>query len=122
MPGLKQRAKTLVELADNATIYAEARPLALEPKARALLDAESRARLAHAADALSASEAWTQAALEGSLRRFADGAGVPFGRIAQPLRAALTGRTVSPGLFEVMETLGREESLGRIRDAASAPG
>src|SRR3990170_4632909 len=61
MPGLKQRAKTLVELADNATIYAEARPLALEPKARALLDAESRARLAHAADALSASEAWTQA-------------------------------------------------------------
>jgi glutamyl-tRNA synthetase len=58
--------------------------------------------------------------LEAELRRFAEGGGLKLGAIAQPLRAALTGSLASPGLFEVMEVLGREESLARIEDAAHA--
>jgi len=119
MPGLKTRARTLVELAESAAFYVSARPLPLDAGAAKLLDADARTRLAAALPALAAVEPFTEAALEAAARASAAAQGVGFGKLAQPLRAALTGRTVSPGLFEVMVGLGREETLGRIEDAAS---
>ena len=120
MPGLKQRARTLVDLAESAAFYVQARPLPLDAKAAKLLDADAKARLAAALPALAAVEPFTEAALEAAARASAEAQGVGFGKLAQPLRAALTGRTVSPGLFEVMVGLGREEVLGRLEDAASS--
>ncbi len=119
MDGLKQRARTLVELGDAAGLYLSQRPLALDPKARALLDPPTRERLDALRGALAGLEAWDEAALEAACRAAAEQAGVGFGKLAQPLRAALTGRTVSPGLFELMRILGREEVLGRIEDAVA---
>jgi glutamyl-tRNA synthetase len=116
MNGLKQRAKTLVELARLASVYVRARPVAIEPKAAALLDAGARARLARLVPALDALSPWDQKAIEGAVRGCAEAEGVKLGELAQPLRAALTGSTVSPGIFEVMELLGNAEVLGRIRD------
>ena len=119
MDGLKQRAKTLLELAASAAVYVRPRPLALEARAAALLDREARERLARLAERLAAVPAWSAAALEGEVRASAEQAGVKLGELAQPLRAALTGATVSPGIFEVMEVLGRAEVLGRIKDLAA---
>ena len=119
MPGLKQRARTLVDLAEGAAFYVGARPLPLDAKAAKLLDADARARLAAVLPALASVEPFTEEALEAAARASAEAQGVGFGKLAQPLRAALTGRTVSPGLFEVMVGLGREETLGRIEDAAT---
>ncbi len=119
MPGLKQRARTLVDLAQSAAFYVQARPLPLDAKAAKLLDADAKARLAAALPALAAVEPFTEEALEAAARAAAEAQGVGFGKLAQPLRAALTGRTVSPGLFEVMVGLGREEVVGRLEDAAS---
>jgi glutamyl-tRNA synthetase len=115
MDGLRARAKTLVELADNARFYVAARPLVLEDKARRLV-AESRDLLSDLATNLVDTD-WTAGALEACIRSFAEAAGHKLGAIAQPLRAALTGSTVSPPVFEVMSALGRDESLGRIADA-----
>jgi glutamyl-tRNA synthetase len=116
MPGLKPRAKTLAELADVARFYVERRPLRMDDKARQVLDDGSRRLLAGLADALAAVP-WSATALEARLRHFAEGQGLKLGAAAQPLRAALTGSIASPPIFEVMEVLGREETLGRIRDA-----
>ncbi|MFC0283272.1 glutamate--tRNA ligase [Camelimonas abortus] len=118
MPGLKERARTLVELLDSAGYLFAQRPLAPDPKAAALLDEAGRSRLAAALAALEALPEWTAEALESTVRGVAERLGVKLGQIAQPLRAALTGKTTSPGLFDVMLVLGREESLGRIRDQA----
>ncbi len=118
MDGLKQRAKTLKELAASAALYVRPRPIAIEAKARALLDRDARLRLARLAERLERAPAWSQAALEGEVRALAEVEGVKLGQLAQPLRAALTGSTVSPGIFEVMEVLGRAEVLGRIKDLA----
>jgi glutamyl-tRNA synthetase len=120
MPGLKPRAKTIVELADKGRFYVAPRPLLPSGDAAKALTAEARQRLAALAAALGGIE-WRAAPLEEGLRAFAEAGGVKLGAVAQPLRAALTGSLASPGIFEVMEVLGREESLGRIRDAASAP-
>jgi len=117
MPGLKPRAKTLEELADNALFYVRSRPLPFTEKALDLLTPEARRRLDDLARRLAAIEDWTQTAIEEEVRRFAEEQSVKLGQVAQPLRAALTGTTVSPGIFEVMEVLGREESLARIADA-----
>jgi glutamyl-tRNA synthetase len=117
MPGLKQRAKTLVELVDAAGFLFARRPLDLEPAAADLLDAEARERLGRLAERLAGCD-WTEEALEAAVRRFAEAEGVKLGRVAQPLRAALTGRTASPPIFEVLAALGREESLGRLADRA----
>ncbi|HVM82453.1 MAG TPA: glutamate--tRNA ligase [Candidatus Binatia bacterium] len=117
MPGLKARAKTLKELAENAQIYVAARPLAIADKAAALLTAEAKALLQGLAEALKGVTDWTAANLEAAVRQFAEAKNVKLGQIAQPLRAALTGSTTSPGIFEVMEILDRSESLGRIADA-----
>jgi glutamyl-tRNA synthetase len=118
MGGLKQRARTLVELAEGAAFYLRSRPLTLDGKAAALLDEAARGRLEAVAGALASVEPWQAGALETAARAEAERQGVGFGKLAQSLRAALTGSTVSPGLFEVMEVLGREEVLGRLGDAA----
>jgi glutamyl-tRNA synthetase len=116
MDGLKQRARTLVDLAASAALYVRSRPLPLDAKAAALLDGAARGRLARLAPRLAAAADWSQGALEAAVRGFAEAEGAKLGAVAQPLRAALTGSTVSPGIFEVMEVLGREEVLGRIQD------
>ena len=115
---LLPRAKTLIELADAGAIYTAARPLEPDAKAaRLLADEAARSLLARYAAALEGAE-WTEAALESTTRAFAEAEGLGLGRIAQPARAALTGRTASPGLFEVLAALGRDEALGRLGDAA----
>jgi glutamyl-tRNA synthetase len=122
MPGLKQRARTLIELAESASFYVRQRPVPVDERARKALEAgPALAALPEVAAALASVEPWgDEAALEAACRARAEAAGVPFGKLAQALRAALTGTAVSPGLFEVMRALGREETVGRIGDAASA--
>jgi len=119
MPGLKERAKTLVELLDSAAYLYVARPLPLEPKAAALLDDAARLRLASVLTRIEPLQDWAGEALEAAVRDVAVAEGVKLGQVAQPLRAALTGKTTSPGLFDVMTVLGRDESLARIRDQAA---
>jgi glutamyl-tRNA synthetase len=118
LPGLKERAKTLIELAEGAQFLFSARPLAYDEKANQILSPEGRAHLAGLAPRLAALPDWTAAATEAEVRAYVADSGAKLGQVAQPLRAALTGRSTSPGIFDVLETLGREESLGRIGDAA----
>jgi glutamyl-tRNA synthetase len=117
MNGLKARARTLVELANNARFYVAVRPLVLDEKGQRLV-AEARGTLSDLAIFLSDAE-WTPHALEACLRAFAETRNQKLGVIAQPLRAALTGSTISPPVFEVMSALGRDETLGRIADAVA---
>ncbi len=117
MPELKLRPKTLVELAANARFLVAERPIAPDAKAARLLSQEARRLLAALGPALE-DVAWRAATLEERVRAFADLDDVPLGAVAQPLRAALTGSVASPGIFAVMEFLGRDETLGRIADAA----
>jgi glutamyl-tRNA synthetase len=121
MPGLKERAKTLVELLDSAAFLYAKRPLALDDKAAGILANGGRERLAGALQKLEALPAWTAESTETAVRAAAEAAGVKLGQIAQPLRAALTGRSTSPGLFDVMTVLGRDESLARLRDQIAVP-
>ncbi len=116
MPSLGERARTLVELAENARFCTAQRPLDLDEKAQKMLASPGREILARTGDALEATPQWTAGALEQSLRSLSASEGVKFGKIAQPLRAALTGRAVSPGIFDVLMALGRSESLARIGD------
>lgn len=118
MPGLKARAKTLDELLDGASFLFAERPLALDAKAANLLSRDARERLAALAAKLGSVEEWSAAATENVVREAASEFGVKLGDLAQPLRAALTGRTTSPGIFDVLAILGREESLGRLHDQA----
>ncbi|MFH1796154.1 MAG: glutamate--tRNA ligase [Pseudomonadota bacterium] len=118
MPGLKERAKTLVELADSAGYLFAQRPLEIDEKAAAILDADARSILSKAADALASVSDWTAQETEAAVRTIAEAAGLKLGKVAQPLRAALTGKSTSPGVFDVLAVLGREESLARIRDQA----
>jgi glutamyl-tRNA synthetase len=119
MPGLKERAKTLLELLDGARFLTGGRPIALDDKASAVLTAEARAMLGEIAAELEAIEPWTAAQSEQALRTFAERKGAKLGSVAQPLRAALTGRTTSPGIFDVLAVLGKTESLARLRDQAT---
>lgn len=119
MPGLKERAKTLTELIDNAAFIFADRPLQLEDKAAAALDADGKAVLAQLLPALEAQADWQAPALDAALRQFAESRELKLGKIAQPLRAALTGRAVSPGVFDVLAVLGKQESLARLRDQLS---
>jgi glutamyl-tRNA synthetase len=115
MPGLKERAKTLIDLVEGAQFILVDRPLQLDDKARALLTPEAREILKSALTALEQSD-WAAEKLDAAARELAGSIGVKLSGIAQPLRAALTGRATSPGIFEVMQVLGRDESLARIRD------
>jgi glutamyl-tRNA synthetase len=119
MPGLKERAKTLVDLLDGARFLLRGRPLALDDKAAALLTADARAMLGEIAGALDSVEPWTAEQAEQAVRTFAERKGAKLGSVAQPLRAALTGRTTSPGIFDVLAVLGKSESLARLRDQAA---
>ncbi len=119
LPGLKGRAKTLLDLLDGARFLFDERPLALEEKAARALDAGARALLARLLPFLEIAPDWRVAALEDLIRAFAEHESAKLGAVAQPLRAALTGRAVSPPVFDVMAALGREEALARIRDQAS---
>jgi len=118
MPGLKARAKTVRELADGALFLVYERPLAVDDKAARLLDGAAR-RMLGEIEAVLEDVPWTEDALEAALRQYAEDKGLKFGAVAQPLRAALTGRTTSPGIFDVLTILGREESIGRIHDQAA---
>ena len=117
MPELKLRPKTLVELAANARFLVAPRPIRPDEKAAKLLTPDARQLLADLLERLSGAE-WQTKRLEDEVRAFAEKKGRKLGAVAQPLRAALTGSLASPGIFGVMEVLGREESLGRIDDAA----
>ena len=116
MPELKARAHTLHELAAGAAFLFAKRPLHVEESAAALLTTEARDILTSAHAKLSALAEWDIASLEAAIREVAEAQGVKLGKLAQPLRAALTGRTTSPGIFDVMALLGREETLARIAD------
>jgi glutamyl-tRNA synthetase len=114
MPGLKERAKTLRELTESAAFLARAVPLPFEPKAAALLTAETRAMLGRLAPLLETAD-FSTAGVDAALRVFAEAEGKKLGQVAQPLRAALTGSTMSPGIDATLAALGREESLVRLR-------
>jgi len=114
MPKLKERAKTLVELVQSSEfLYANGSP-PLDAAAEKVMLPDARNLIARVLPLLEASQ-WSGPALEAEARSFAGAAGIKLGQVAQPLRAALTGRTSSPPLFDMMEVLGREESLSRIR-------
>ncbi|TZG26143.1 glutamate--tRNA ligase [Sphingomonas montanisoli] len=116
VPFLKVRAKDINDLADGSLFLFRARPLDMDEKANALLDEPGKAVLAQARDALAATSDWSAPDLEAAIRTVAESAGIGLGKVAQPLRAALTGRTTSPGIFDVLALLGREESLARMDD------
>ena len=120
MPELKARAHDLNQLATGAEFLFSQRPLEVDEAAAALLTPESRVILSQAHKALSVAE-WNHEALEQSVREVAEAAGVKLGKLAQPLRAALTGRTTSPGIFDVLALLGKSESLARIQDQMLEP-
>ena len=125
MPGLKERAKTLVELLVSARYLFVKRPLDIDEKATKLLEGDAAKHLAALHARFSALEEWEPAGLEAATRAYAEEAGAKLGGAAQPLRAALTGRTTSPPIFDVLHVLGRKESLARIADRADidkAPG
>lgn len=121
MPSLKPRAANLNEIADGAMFLFRTRPLDLDEGARALLEGDAPALLAAVHTALDAAGSWDTEALEAAVRTVADDAEVKLGAVAQPLRAALVGRRTSPGIFDVLALLGREESLARIADQMTKP-
>ena len=121
MPELKARAHTLHQLAEGARFLFAQRPLQVDEAAKALLTDEARGLLAKARDALDGVEDWSHDGTEHAIRAVADQAELKLGKLAQPLRAALTGRTTSPGIFDVLVLLGKGESLARIKDQILEP-
>ena len=119
MPGLKERAKTIVELIDSAKFIFAERPLAMEPKAAAVLTPETRQLIGKLHAALEGVKSWTAESTEAAMRDFAEQNGLKLGGVAQPLRVALTGRTTSPGIFDVLAVLGRDTCLARLQDQAA---
>ncbi|HZY48620.1 MAG TPA: glutamate--tRNA ligase [Devosia sp.] len=120
LPELQPRAKTVLELIDLAQFIYAVRPLQMDASASEQLTADARAMLSKARVALERLSDWSVPAIDDAIRGFADQQGLKLGKVAQPLRAALTGHTVSPGIFEVMVLIGKDESLARIGDQASA--
>jgi len=119
MPSLKERAKTLIELIDGAHFIFADRPLDLDPKAQAVLTPETRQLIGRLRAALETVDPWSAETTEAATRAFAEANGLKLGAVAQPLRVALTGRTTSPGIFEVLAVLGRRECLARLADQAA---
>lgn len=117
MPELKKRASNLNDLAGSSLFYLRTRPIPMDEGATKLLASAAPGLLDRARTRFAAQADWTAAALEQSARALADSEGLKLGLVAQPLRAAVTGSAQSPGLFEVLEVLGRDEALGRIDDA-----
>jgi glutamyl-tRNA synthetase len=116
MPGLKERAKTLLDLVDSAAFIFAPRPLALDAKAAALVTDEMRKLIGTLKGVLAEVSPWTAETTENAIRAFAEQGSLKLGAIAQPLRVALTGRTTSPGIFDVLAVLGKNECLARLGD------
>ena len=118
MPGLKERAKTLIDLMNGAKFLFSKRPLTLDAKAEQILNSEGKSANSLSGHALNKVEEhdWTASHLEQVVKSLAERENIKLGKLAQPLRAALTGTSTSPGIFDVLEVLGREESLARIKD------
>ncbi|MEQ8664435.1 MAG: glutamate--tRNA ligase [Rhodospirillales bacterium] len=116
MPMVKQRAKTLLEIVDLVAFLTVSRPINLDEKAAAQLDDDGRATLRHVRTALDDLGSWSGGDIEAVVRTAAEALDVKLGKVAQPLRAALTGTTVSPPIFDVMAILGRDETLARLDD------
>jgi glutamyl-tRNA synthetase len=119
MPVLKVRAKNLGEVADGAAFLFANRPLVMTEKAAALLEGDAPAILRKIYEALRGENDWTIEALEATTKALAEEQGLGLGKLAQPMRAALTGTTTSPGIFDVLVLLGRDEALARL-DARAA--
>ncbi|HSF93328.1 MAG TPA: glutamate--tRNA ligase, partial [Paracoccaceae bacterium] len=118
LDGMKQRAKTLPELIDMAHFILSERPFKPDERAAALLDSVSRGMLNRLTSRLQ-HVTWTEENLETEIREFAEAEGLKLGKVAQPLRAALCGRTVSPSVFDMMVLIGKEETLARLADTAA---
>jgi glutamyl-tRNA synthetase len=116
MPALKERAKTLVELFEATRFLWASRPLDLSEQAKALLTSEAKSVIAALLPELAAVAEWTPPAIEAVVRGYAERAALKLGAVAQPLRAALTGRTTSPPIFDVLAVLGKDESVARLQD------
>jgi len=116
LPELQPRAKTVLELIDLAQFIYASRPLTIDAAASALLTPESRGVLTDIAALLQGLDDWSVPAIDAAMRELAEAKGLKLGKLAQPLRAALTGRTISPGIFEVMVLIGKDESLARLSD------
>ena len=121
LPGLKERARTLLELVDLSYYILSERPLTPDDKASKLINSETVPMLARLTERLRNASDWSAGATETIARETAEAEGLKLGKVAQPLRAALTGRTVSPSVFDVMVTLGRKETLARLGDAIGEP-
>jgi glutamyl-tRNA synthetase len=120
LPELQPRAKTVLELIDLAQFIYTTRPLTIEAAAGEHLTPDARAMLADFIDILRGLNDWAVPAIDAAARSYAEAKGLKLGKVAQPLRVALTGRTVSPGIFEVMVLIGKEETLARLADQALA--
>ena len=118
MPGLKERARTLVDLADAASYIFVRRPIEPDEKAAAILAGDGIEHVRALLPNLEGLDEWTAERIEAVVRTYADATGTKLGKVAQPLRAALTGRTTSPGIFDVLDVLGRDEVLARLRDVS----
>ena len=116
MPSVKERAKTLIELKDGLAFLFDTRPLAMEDKAAKHLTDESRAMLTDLQPRLEALTEWTLESTDAAVRAFAEERELKLGKVAQPLRAAMTGRATSPGIFDVLIILGKDESIARLKD------
>ena len=116
MSGLKERVKNIIELADNAQIYCITRPVRIEGKAAAALDDLGLEMIEASIQELSILELWSNEKLNQIIHKIAEKNDIGLGKIAQPLRSALSGSLPSPGIFEVMEVLGKEETLERLKD------
>jgi glutamyl-tRNA synthetase len=116
IPAIKERAKTLADLIAQALFIVAERPLSLDEKARKLMDGEATDVVAALLPRLAHARTWEAAELEGIVRAYVDETSAKLGKVAQPLRAALTGRTVSPPVFDVMAVLGKEETVARLGD------
>jgi len=119
LPELQPRAKTVLELIDLAQFIYVQRPLPIDEAAAGQLTVDARASIGAFIEVLRGLNDWTVAAIDAAAREFAEARGLKLGKVAQPLRAALTGRTVSPGIFEVMVLIGRDETLARLADQSN---
>ena len=120
LPGLKERAKTLIELKNGAQFLFAERPLPMDDKARQIIKDGGAPVLASVIPVLEQIVNWQAHDIETEVKLHAEAQGLKLGKVAQPLRAALTGTSTSPGIFDVLEVLGRDESLARLRDQASS--
>ncbi|GLQ57809.1 glutamate--tRNA ligase [Devosia nitrariae] len=120
LPELQPRAKTVLELIDLAQFIYAVRPITVDEAAEKLLTSDARVTLRDVHELLRGLNEWTVPAIDAAMRGFAEAKGLKLGKIAQPLRAAITGRTVSPGIFEVMVLIGKDDSLSRLSDQIEA--